>query len=319
MTGGATPADSASPAYTQLLSQCGVRPPSTDDPATALALVRQFGACLITAPASAPAATGRSAAAGVAQERWSAERLAASRGAQVFGSSKVLACPPPIMIDRTYFQAGDRDFLVHSDATDYGHHIPDFILFTAEAAADTGGETFLVDSYAMLAALSAEPSTAWLPSALRRVVIDAVQPDTGQGCTRPVVTQTAGRVAVCRPASSDAMPAAQTLRPLQEQDAAAQRMLEQFHAACDAAAAMAPRFKLQPGETVVLDNFRVFHGREPFLGDQRKLWRTWIWSDEGSGPPPGGVAGSFVDPGQNENVASGGVRPASGDVNRPKL
>ena len=41
----------------------------------------------------------------------------------------------------------------------------------------------------------------------------------------------------------------------------------------------APRFKLQPGEALLIDNFRLLHGRDPYHDLRRKLWRLWHWTD----------------------------------------
>ena len=41
----------------------------------------------------------------------------------------------------------------------------------------------------------------------------------------------------------------------------------------------APRFRLRPGEAVLVDNFRMLHGRDPYTDLRRKLWRLWHWTD----------------------------------------
>ncbi|MGH3887550.1 MAG: TauD/TfdA family dioxygenase [Pseudonocardiaceae bacterium] len=56
------------------------------------------------------------------------------------------------------------------------------------------------------------------------------------------------------------------------------------------AARTAPRFLLQPGDLLCLDNHRVFHGREPCTGYDR-LHKLWAWSDMAFGlPRPGDLA-----------------------------
>ena len=41
----------------------------------------------------------------------------------------------------------------------------------------------------------------------------------------------------------------------------------------------APRFVLQPGQALLIDNYRMLHGRERFAG-ARKIWRVWFWSTD---------------------------------------
>ena len=68
--------------------------------------------------------------------------------------------------------------------------------------------------------------------------------------------------------------------------AAAAAMLERWGEVCEAARDGARRFRLSPGEVVVVDNDRVLHSRDPYTGD-RLLWRVWIWTTAGDGVPSG--------------------------------
>jgi hypothetical protein len=47
----------------------------------------------------------------------------------------------------------------------------------------------------------------------------------------------------------------------------------------------APRFLLHPGDLLCVDNYRVFHGREPYTGYDRILHKLWAWSDMAFGLP----------------------------------
>ena len=49
--------------------------------------------------------------------------------------------------------------------------------------------------------------------------------------------------------------------------------------------AAAPRFKLRRGQAVLVDNFRLLHGREPYQDLRRKLWRLWHWTDRAVAVP----------------------------------
>jgi len=63
-------------------------------------------------------------------------------------------------------------------------------------------------------------------------------------------------------------------------------------------------FKLSRGEALVVDNYRVLHGRAPYQpptpqqsdpgagdasNDERRLWRVWSWTSAGTGLPPDGA------------------------------
>ena len=47
----------------------------------------------------------------------------------------------------------------------------------------------------------------------------------------------------------------------------------------------APRFQLKPGEALLIDNFRMLHGRDPYHDLRRKFWRLWHWTDSAMDVP----------------------------------
>ena len=53
----------------------------------------------------------------------------------------------------------------------------------------------------------------------------------------------------------------------------------------------AERFHLESGEALLIDNLRMLHGREGYssksLGNDRKMWRVWAWTDRTDGLPEG--------------------------------
>jgi len=68
-------------------------------------------------------------------------------------------------------------------------------------------------------------------------------------------------------------------------------------------------FSLSRGEALVVDNYRVLHGRAPYApprdeqagggdasadaqNDERRFWRVWSWTSEGTGVPPDGALSS---------------------------
>jgi hypothetical protein len=58
-----------------------------------------------------------------------------------------------------------------------------------------------------------------------------------------------------------------------------QQLIDAFKAAVVAADAVAPRFSVREGEALLIDNYRMLHGRDPYAGG-RLMWRVWCWTDE---------------------------------------
>mmetsp|Transcript_15769 Transcript_15769/g.40667 ORF Transcript_15769/g.40667 Transcript_15769/m.40667 type:complete len:398 (-) Transcript_15769:22-1215(-) len=85
-------------------------------------------------------------------------------------------------------------------------------------------------------------------------------------------------------------------------------------------------FYLTRGEALVVDNYRVLHARTPYAPPdavgtrrgaepERKFWRVWSWTSEGSGLPPDGARSSnpLNDKvfSRNGNAATGEAAPAA--------
>ena len=58
-----------------------------------------------------------------------------------------------------------------------------------------------------------------------------------------------------------------------------QRMIDGYKDAVFSATAHAPRFKVQPGEAIIVDNYKLWHIREGFTSLERKSWRVWMWKE----------------------------------------
>merc|ERR1719265_946933 len=83
-------------------------------------------------------------------------------------------------------------------------------------------------------------------------------------------------------------------------------MLAAYHAAVGRAAEEAPRIFLKPGDALIVDNYRMFHGRDAFRDEQRLLWRVWIWTDGARGVPDGQL---FSTPGDTASAVSPDAAP----------
>ena len=71
-------------------------------------------------------------------------------------------------------------------------------------------------------------------------------------------------------------------RALWDQDDAPQRdqeMITIYKDAIISATQHAPRFKVLPGEALLMDNHRVMHVREGYADLDRRSWRVFMWAE----------------------------------------
>ena len=242
----------------------GLLPEFTDDHAEALTLLRRDGAvCIRNAGIEASDATGL--------------------GHRLFGD-KVLTIPEAARV----FEGGEKDQYVeldhrnplrpHTDGFAYGDRYPDFISLNCVRSSPNGGESFLVDGYALLDQLHNDTETRWLAEALSSTPVDQTEENmqVSQSC---IVQQSpSGRKMLRRNFSTKPLKTSQ--QPDQDQ-----LMIDSWVRAVDAAGKSAPRFKLEPGDALVIDNYRVLHAREGYEDLNRMMWRVWIWTDECLGVP----------------------------------
>jgi alpha-ketoglutarate-dependent taurine dioxygenase len=252
-------------------------PRRVDDPAQAFALVQTEGAVILTNSGSS-----REDARGVAQ--------------RVLGSlSPIIPDPAPIKegggnADRGYTSMPGVDaFTVpfqsgHTDGFAYGDAYPDYIFLLCVRPAISGGESFVVDTYALLDALrdSADAEDRAFHTFLTTVPIEQTEPDFHASVAPVVLDNGRGRrmsrwTPVQRP--NPDLPADEMARHA--------ALLERWKATTFEASQNAARFTLQPGETICLDNYRMLHGRTGFDDTERTLWRIWAWTTQARRVPEG--------------------------------
>ena len=207
----------------------------------------------------------------------------------LFGE-QLRALPPAAWVsdgggeDRRLEGADHHDPLpVHTDGFAYGDLYPDYLMLSCIRSSASGGDSFLVDGYAVLEEIGADPARAWVQKALEQVAVD--QTDEGmQVAHSPIVQRTGqGRLMVRRvidEAGWGPKPLSTSSTP--ERD---RQMIEAWIDAIEQAQASAPRFVLAEGEAVIIDNYRMFHGREGYCDPSRALWRVWAWTDMALGVP----------------------------------
>jgi alpha-ketoglutarate-dependent taurine dioxygenase len=195
-----------------------------------------------------------------------------------------VSCYDPVTVNAN---AGVR-LEVHIDGyMAFGDYYPDLVFLLCERQASAGGESFLVDGQRLLGAIAGDPTQRLLSRFLWEVKLEQGRPDgvgpAGNGkpapTRRPVASRTcAGRLTVRRHHHQRLLDDAPGGLDDHRHLAAWARFTEK-------AAQSAPRFLLQPGDLLCLDNYRVFHGREPYTGYDRVLHKLWAWSDMAFGLP----------------------------------
>jgi len=253
--------------------------------AAALEALREHGACVL---------------AGCGGSREQAAELPKA----LFGERLRAAPEPAEVSNRVLSGRGilkDESFRAHTDGHAYGDLFPDYFLLLCSHACASGGGNFLVDGYAVLDGLAADPEQAWAPSALEARAVD--QTSRLPSITPVVLRAPCGRRALrCRlPGPPTAFAAQRVAADSDDPDRDA-AMLRAYHEAVERAAAAAPRVFLRPGDALVVDNYRMFHGRDAYSDEGRLLWRVWVWTDGARGVPegelcstPGDVAGKVTE------------------------
>lgn len=265
----------------------GLIPHRTCDPAEALGLWKRDGAAIVT--------LGRTDAQAVLKAAHTifGDHLVAHQGL-----GKVAATPipgGPAYFDphtRTVYAKPCESLEMHIDGyMVFGARYPDVVLLLCERQAPTGGESFVVDGVALLDKVAADPGQCDLHTFVWNRVINQTRidgsgpPGTGTPAPHraPIASHTANGKVTARYHIHQRLLEDQ---PAEPHDAA---LLARWHQMADDAAGAAPRFLLQPGDLLCLDNFRVFHGREPYHGHDRLLHKLWAWSDMSFGVPDAGL------------------------------
>lgn len=240
------------------------RPPAvTDDPSIARQAVRVDGVAVLT---------GRGTTADDVVDAAHA----------VFGH-ELREVPPPAEVREG--GVGDRRragvdntvaLSAHTDGFAYGDQFPDHFLLGCARAADTGGESFVVDGYEVIERLR----STGLVQRLLDTPVDQTEPDMRRSVTAIIGVTNRGRTMLRRFPFQRA--AAESVDP-----AADDEMIAAWWSAVDEAAAGAPRFRLAPGDVLIVDNYRMLHGREPYADLDRQLWRLWVWTTAAHGVPDG--------------------------------
>lgn len=259
----ATPGSPTGPGSEELLGRTGLRPERCADSQVA-ALVERDGAAILTGRSGDPRELVL-AAADLLGTRLRTVFPVRHKTEQDAGPLALHSDGANVVVD------------VHGRAVRLRDPDEDYLFQLCQAPAPSGGDSVLVDGYRLLDRLrTGHPA---LHTFLTTADVDFFGPNrTARGVPpipviRRLVEHTrAGRLVVRASAGAEPAP--------QEPDAAAHsRMLRTYADVLTATAAAAPRFRLAAGEILVVDNYRMIHGRDGFRGQRSMCILTVRSSD----------------------------------------
>ena len=199
----------------------------------------------------------------------------------------------------------------HTDGDAFGDLFPPFVCLLFAHQSNDGGDNALVDACFVLDEMDhGTPELQHTAQLLRTVPVDQTEyaadgtTQTGALCVSPIVqtlpSGAGGRqrtMLKCmtgyqRPATAAQKQAAceesigtfapPEARALWDRDDAQERdqeMIAQYKDAIIAATQHAPRFKVLPGEALLMDNHRCMHVREGYTDLDRRSWRVFMWAE----------------------------------------
>lgn len=262
-----------------VVASVGMVPERAADPVEAGVLLAMAGACIVPWPATdrwAVIAAGEAVLGSHLRVRWEPRTLRPhaepGQRKQVVRSERLILDGTADELDCGQVRAGPAGIAV--EGWGLGDGYPDVVGFLCAAEAASGGEDFLVDSVGLLAELGTTADGRALRRALWTTTVPLRTHPHHPPQHQPLARRTrGGRLATLYSPSS--------LLPADGPDGgpdAATRAAQRWHALVAAAAAVAPRFALRRDEAMLIDNYRVYHGREGYTG-ARVTYRGWFWSD----------------------------------------
>lgn len=214
----------------------------------------------------------------------------------------------PVHKEHQQTQLQGRALPPHSDGYMWADCYPDLVILACEEPASSGGgANYLIDGHAVLnrlnpatrALLETEPVDHTERKKKDCLGAESIVPvfrylepkgwrEEGRNlCWRRMVSN-ASKYTLPATGEKVAYTSLWTPSPgsTKEQTEAILAALHQVDQAIAVESIEAPRFTLEKGEALIVDNFRMLHSRDGFDGGQRKMWRIWSWTNAAFGLPP---------------------------------
>jgi hypothetical protein len=250
-----------------LARDCAVVPERSSDPRTVRDLLERDGAAVLTG-----VGTDVDTATGVAATVLADRLVASGRPIEVTDGGGM---------DRRHSEdAAHRMLPLHTDGFGYGALAPDVFFLVCATPSVGDGLSFLVDQQRLIEVLAENPEGIEMAQFARTHPVDQTEPGA-----HPAI----GPLALPLPSGVSAVRRSADVRPTDDDPdpARTDRMLTLWQGILDGVGALAPRFALDAGEAIAIDNGRLAHGRDAYTSPGRSLWRCWAWTDRAGGVPAG--------------------------------
>ncbi|MFG2981717.1 TauD/TfdA family dioxygenase [Streptomyces sp. NPDC048258] len=178
------------------------------------------------------------------------------------------------------FSVAEERMPPHNDGYAFGDLAPDHLFLWCERPSVVGGESFLIDTSRLIDLLAKDPLNADLAEFCRTVGVDHSEPNYPQGSSHPLVRSSAtGRFQgryhpYLSPVGG----------PTEEND---RRFVRRWEEAVLRARDSGPMFRLEAGDMLCIDNYRMLHGRDAHSDPKRRLCSIWGWSTDAFAIPSG--------------------------------
>ena len=169
------------------------------------------------------------------------------------------------------FGTTEERMTAHNDGFAFGDFAPDYLFLWCERPSASGGDSFLIDAAGLLDILATDPANHDLVSFCWDVDIDHSEPTFPQGSYAPIARRLpTGRVQVRY------HPYLAPIEGLREQ--AQWPLVNRWSEAVTTARDTGPMFRVEAGEMICIDNYRLLHGRDGYTDPARRLCSIWGWS-----------------------------------------
>jgi hypothetical protein len=210
-------------------------------------------------------------------------QVEATKDAQEAQAAMVAAQPADERGRKRRFTAAGERMAPHNDGFGFGDFAPDYVFLWCERPDPYAGASFLIDGLRLLRLLAASraPEDAALADFCWTVPIDQSEPNFPLAAHAPIARRVREwRASIrCHPFQA---PAAG------DRDAARTReLIDRWRAIVTAARDAGPMFRVEAGEMICVDNYRMTHGRDGYTDPARRMLSIWGWSTQAIAVPEG--------------------------------
>jgi len=195
--------------------------------------------------------------------------------------ARISARPADSRGRKPYFYGPSERMIPHNDGFLFTTLAPDYMFLWCERPAlPDGGESFVIDGDALVRLLGESPDTADLARFCREVDIDHSDPSSPHQHEAPIARRLPnGRLQIRNHHNIAA-------RPGSREDADARNVQRWQRALCESRDC-GPMFRMDAGEAICFDNYRMLHGRDSFDDPGRRVHAFWVWTTEALAIPSG--------------------------------